>query len=427
MSRQTTGGKMKLSDFGKRFTRPSGILQLMEDLGEALAGDGDVLMLGGGNPAHIPEVQSFFQNRLQRIVENPAELAHIIGDYDPPRGDGLFIRALADLLSREYGWDIGPGNISLTGGSQSGFFLLFNMFAGEFAGAPRRKILLPMTPEYIGYADVGLVDDFFVANRPSMEIFPDRTFKYHVDFDRVVVDEFIGAICVSRPTNPTGNVLTDGEIAKLHDMASDTGIPLIIDNAYGRPFPNIIFGDASLHWSEHVILCMSLSKLGLPGARTGIIIAREEITAAIARMNAIFSLALGSLGPALALDLVRSGEVLRLAQNVIRPYYERKAKQAVRWFQQELEGVDFFIHKAEGAYFLWLWLRGLPIRSEELYRRLKERGVIIVPGHYFFPGLRDDWAHRHECIRVSYAMPDGVVEKGIRIIADEVKKAFDRK
>ncbi|MGH8246518.1 MAG: aminotransferase class I/II-fold pyridoxal phosphate-dependent enzyme, partial [Gammaproteobacteria bacterium] len=285
---------MTLSDFGKRFTRPSGILQLMEDLGEALAGDGDILMLGGGNPAHIPEVQAFFQERLQRIVEDPAELAHIIGDYDPPRGDGRFIRALADLLNREYGWEIGPENISLTGGSQSGFFLLFNMFAGEFDGASRRRILLPMTPEYIGYAEVGLVDDFFAANRPSIETFPDRTFKYHVDFNRVTVDDSIGAICVSRPTNPTGNVLTDAEIGKLHAMAAEAGIPLIIDNAYGRPFPNIIFGDASLLWSEHVILCMSLSKLGLPGVRTGMIIAREEITAAIARMNAIFNLALGS-------------------------------------------------------------------------------------------------------------------------------------
>jgi len=416
---------MNLSDFGKRFSRPSGILQLMEDLGEALAGNGDVLMLGGGNPAHIPEVQLFFQDRLQRIVEHPAEFAHIIGDYDPPRGEKQFLAALADLFNREYGWDIGPGNISLTSGSQAGFFLLFNMFAGEFGGAPRKKILLPMTPEYIGYADIGLVDDMFVAQRPSIETFADRTFKYHVDFDSVTVDDSIGAICVSRPTNPTGNVLTNDEVAKLHGLAQAAGVPFIVDNAYGKPFPNIIFGDASLPWSEQAILCMSLSKLGLPGARTGIIVAREDITNAIARMNAIFNLAMGSFGPALVLDLVRSGEVLRLAENVIRPYYERKARQAVHWFQQALAGVDYYVHKAEGALFLWLWFPNLPIRSEELYARLKSRGVIVVSGHYFFPGLRDEWTHRHECIRVSYAMPDEIVERGIAIIAEEVRKAIN--
>ena len=45
----------------------------------------------------------------------------------------------------------------------------------------------------------------------------------------------IGAICCSRPTNPTGNVLTDGEMARLDTLAQEHGIPLIIDNAYGIP------------------------------------------------------------------------------------------------------------------------------------------------------------------------------------------------
>jgi valine--pyruvate aminotransferase len=30
-----------------------------------------------------------------------------------------------------------------------------------------------------------------------------------------VVDDHVGAICVSRPTNPTGNVVSDTEIEKL--------------------------------------------------------------------------------------------------------------------------------------------------------------------------------------------------------------------
>ncbi len=47
-------------------------------------------------------------------------------------------------------------------------------------------------------------------------------------------------ICVSRPTNPTGNVITDEELLKL-DALNQHGIPLVIDNAYGVPFPGIIF------------------------------------------------------------------------------------------------------------------------------------------------------------------------------------------
>lgn len=415
---------MKLSKFGTRFSSHSGIVQLMEDLGEALAGPGETLMLGGGNPAHIPQVQQFLRDRMQRLVDDPAEFGHMVGDYDPPRGEVRFVKALAELLNREYGWNIGPENIALTAGSQTGFFVLFNMFAGEFDGGQRKRILLPLIPEYIGYANIGLSDGLFEATRPAIDVLDDHTFKYRVDFDRVSVNESIGALCVSRPTNPTGNVLTDTEIEKLLALASAGGVPLIIDNAYGKPFPNIVFTDTTLNWSENVVLCMSLSKLGLPGVRTGIIIARPEITTAVMRINAMVSLAAGSVGPDLVLDLVRSGEVLNLSNQVIRPYYRSRAEQAIAYFHKELEGLDYYLHKAEGALFLWLWLPGLPISSEELYQRLKQRGVLVVPGHYFFPGLVEDWIHRHECLRVSYAMPDEMVRRGIGIIGEEVRKAF---
>ena len=130
----------------------------MEDLGLAMTGGNDVLMLGGGNPSHIPEVQQRLRERMQRILDRPSEFAHIIGDYDPPQGDKPFIEALVRLFNNEYGWGIRPENIALTAGSQSGFFLLFNMFAGEFDKA-NKQIMLPLTPEYIGYNDVGLSDN----------------------------------------------------------------------------------------------------------------------------------------------------------------------------------------------------------------------------------------------------------------------------
>ncbi len=415
---------MQFSKFAKRFTEHSGISQLMEDLGDAMAGDQDVLMLGGGNPAHIPEMLAFFQDRMQRIIDRPAEFAHIIGDYDPPKGDKRFIKALATLIRKEYGWDIGPENIVLTAGSQAGFFLLFNTLAGDFDNGVRKQILLPMAPEYIGYTELGLTEDHFTANKPVIETFDDNTFKYRLAFDKLKIDKGTGAICISRPSNPTGNVLTDDEVERLSALAKENDVPLIIDNAYGMPFPNIIFTEAGLFWDKNIILCMSLSKLGLPGMRTGIIIADEEIVDAIGQFNGIMNLALNSFGPALVLDLVSSGEIIRLSNTVIKPYYQGKAERAMSLLKQELNGVEFYIHKAEGALFLWLWLPGLPIGSEALYERLKQRGVLVLSGHYFFPGLKEDWQHRHECLRITYSMHDDVVNAGIRIIAEEVKAAF---
>lgn len=416
---------MKLSKFGNRFSGHSGIVQLMDDLGNAMSENPDMLMLGGGNPAHIPAVQEVFQHRVAEILEKKSEINAVLGNYDGPAGSVKFRENLAVLLKDQFGWELTKENICLTHGSQSAFFTLMNMFAGECENGKKQKILLPLIPEYIGYADQGLSDDFFASYKPVIDIVGDNTFKYRVDFDSIEVTEEIGAICVSRPTNPTGNVLTDSEVEKLDAMAQKHGIPLIIDNAYGLPFPDIIFEDAKPVWNENIILCMSLSKLGLPGARTGIIVANKEVVKAVSNISSILSLAPGSIGAGIATGLVASGEILKISQEIIKPYYQQKSLKAIEWLHRELKGLDYYVHKSEGALFLWVWFKGLPISSYELYERLKKRNVLVVSGHYFYPGLEDtDWQHSHECLRLTYSMDEKVVEEAIKIIADEVRSLY---
>lgn len=415
---------MNLSKFGEKFTRKAGITQLMDDLGHAMEND-HMLMLGGGNPGHIPEVQAIFRERMEDILAEPGAFESMIGNYDGSRGNAAFIDALADLLRETFGWDIGPKNIALTNGSQNAFFCLFNLFAGEMPDGSKKKILFPLTPEYIGYADSGLSDDFFVSKRPAIELLDDGLFKYHVDFQALEIGDDIGAICVSRPTNPTGNVLTDEEIQHLDSLAREKGIPFIIDNAYGTPFPNIIYTNAQPLWNDNTVVCMSLSKFGLPNFRTGIVIAREEIASAIADINGVMCLAPGGLGARMAIELIRDGEIMRISREMIQPFYKRKAEQTLEWFREELGDIPYRIHKPEGALFLWLWFEGLPIPAAELYERLKARHTLVIPGHHFFPGLEsDDWAHKHECIRVTYAQDDAVVHAGVKVIADEIKKLY---
>ena len=92
----------------------------------------------------------------------------------------------------------------------------------------------------------------------------------------------------------------------------------------------------------------------------------------------------------------------------------------------ELAGLPYHIHEPEGAIFLWLWLEDLPITSQCLYQRLKDRGVYVIPGENFFPGIADStWKHQRECIRISYATDDITVSDGIAIIAEEVHRAYN--
>ena len=414
---------MKLSAFGERLSAGAGILSLMDDLGHALA-EGGKIMMGGGNPGHIPEIQEVMRKRLQVLLDDEQALRKLIGVYDPPRGESDFLQALALLLRREYGWDLTEENLCLTNGSQPAFFLLFNILAGAMPGGGMKKILLPMAPEYIGYADLGLTDDFFVSVRPRIEPIGATFFKYRVDFDRITITDEIGAICVSRPTNPTGNVLTDEEIAGLEQLAAAHAIPLIIDNAYGVPFPGMIYTQATPVWNENLILCMSLSKFGLPAVRTGIVIANKELIRILSGVNAVVNLAPGSFGAMLTTELIRSGEIIRLSREVIQPFYRQKMEQALAAIEDQFTGLPYKVHVPEGAMFLWLWFPGLPVSSRQVYERLKARGVVVVSGDYFFPGIAPGWRHVDECLRVTYSQEEEDVRRGIGIIAEEIRAVF---
>ena len=412
---------MRLSKFGEKFTRQSGINQLMVDLGEAFtSGHPDLCMLGGGNPAFIPEAQALFGREMNKLIENKL-FENMIGIYDGPQGEKSFREVLAGYLNEKFDWNIGPEHISLTNGSQNSFFYLFNALAGEMPDGSFRKILFPLSPEYVGYADSGLADEMFVSRRPNIELLDDKQFKYRVNFDELELTEEIAAICLSRPTNPTGNVISDGELAKLNRLAQQQEIPLILDNAYGQPFPNVIYADATIPWNDNIVLCMSLSKLGLPGARTGIVVANETITQVISSLSGIITLAPNSVGAALMTRMIQDGELEHLTNEIILPFYKTRLQTALSLFHEILGDLPILMHKPEGAFFLWLWIQNLPIPTQELYQRLKARQVYVIPGEDFFIDIDPGWEHTRQCLRINYAQPEDRLRRGFKILAEELK------
>ena len=438
---------MKFSKFGQKFTQPTGISQLMDDLGDALKSDTPINMLGGGNPAKIEAVNELFLQTYQALGNDsttgkPDSSAIVsIANYSNPQGDAAFIDALVGFFNRHYNWNLSADNIALTNGSQNAFFFLFNLFGGAFVDEQNqsidKSILLPLAPEYIGYSDVHVEGQHFTAVLPHIDEVThdgaDGFFKYRVDFEALeqlpaLIEGRIGAICCSRPTNPTGNVLTDEEMARLSEIAKRYDVPLIIDNAYGMPFPNIIYSEAQLSWDDNTILCFSLSKIGLPGVRTGIIVAAPEVIAAVSAMNAVVNLSPTRFGAAIATPLVSNDAIKQLSDTTIKPFYHSQATLAVRLLKEAMGDYPLMIHKPEGAIFLWLWFKDLPITTVELYEILKQKGTLIVPSKYFFPGVDvDNYQHAHECIRMSIAADEQTLIDGIAVIGEVVRALYDAK
>ncbi len=425
---------MKLSRFGQKIASDASIVDLMEDLGDALNVNPGLLFLGGGNPAQVPEFESLVADHLSAIASDPEQLHKLIGVYQSPQGSEVFIDRLVDYINEQLGWSIGAKNVAITNGSQSAFFILINLLTGKahqenLEQEVSRTLVFPMMPEYLGYSDQSTEAGVFRSYPPQIVSTGEKRFKYHVDFDALKLIESDAALCVSRPTNPTGNVLSLEELSKLSALAKKQGIPLIIDCAYGDPFPGIIYDSAPLPYDDNNIYVLSCSKLGLPGARTGIVIGPEEIMEQVVKANTVISLANGNLGPVLMTSLLESKALPSMCKNTLLPFYRTRRDYAISSIEKHFLGIDYKIHEPEGAFFLWLWFPSLPITSTQLYERMKDKGVLIMDGTHFFFGLPSDgsleWDHAQQCVRLTYCQNEEVIDSAMQLIAKELR-ALDK-
>ena len=178
---------MKLSKFGEKLTAGAGIVELMADLGSALNENPDLIFMGGGNPARIPEMEAVFRQGLEDVLKDPAKRYAMTGVYQSPQGDLGFRQQIAALLKAHFSWSVSADNIAISNGSQSAFFILYNLLAGDMVDGTNRSIHLPLTPEYIGYGDLGLSDNFFTATKPEIKLLEDSLFKYRIDFSQLEI------------------------------------------------------------------------------------------------------------------------------------------------------------------------------------------------------------------------------------------------
>jgi valine--pyruvate aminotransferase len=135
----------------------------------------------------------------------------------------------------------------------------------------------------------------------------------------------------------------------------------------------------------------------------------------------------GRYGQAIAAQAISSGALAQISENIIRPFYQKKfaiLEAALSEFMPQ--DLPWFLHRGEGAIFGWVWFRDLPMTDWELYQQLKQAGVIAVPGSTFFPGLREDWPHKHQCLRLSLTATDGEIHEGMKRLAEVVQQVYSK-
>ncbi|MDG2991006.1 valine--pyruvate transaminase [Candidatus Synechococcus calcipolaris G9] len=416
-----------LSPIGLQMSSLTGVRAIMKDIIETLRSNRgqDLINLSAGNPLIVPEVEQLWRDCTQELMASP-EFGQVVCRYGTSQGYEPLIEAIVEDFNRRYDLNLTERNVLITPGSQSIYFFAANAFAGPLGNGESKKVVLPLSPEYTGYGGVSLSPETVVAYRPRLDIAETQHyFKYRPDFRQLQIDGTTGCVIFSRPCNPTGNVLSDGEVRQIADLAIPYGVPVLVDAAYGPPFPSLNFTELVPVFGGNIVHCLSLSKAGLPGERVGIAIGDSGILSVLEAFQTNACIHSSRFGQAIAALAIANGALADVSLNVIRPFYQKKFTVLETTLNQFLpDHLPWFLHRGEGAIFAWLWLRDLPISDWDLYQELKQAGVIVVPGSSFFPGLQEEWQHKHECLRISLTASDEEIALGMERLAQTVTAVY---
>ncbi|MEQ8385073.1 MAG: valine--pyruvate transaminase [Coleofasciculus sp. A1-SPW-01] len=418
-----------LTQFGTQMSNLTGVRAIMKDIIETLRlGQGqEFINLSAGNPVILPEVEQLWRDCTAQLLASP-EYGEVVCRYGSSQGYQPLIDAIAKDFNQRYGLSLTERNILITPGSQSIYFYGANAFGGYTQAGELKQIVLPLSPDYTGYGGVSLTPEALIAYKPSLEIDEAaHRYKYRPDFSQLKISQDTGCVIFSRPCNPTGNVLSDNEVRKIAELAAPNHVPVFIDSAYAPPFPALNFTDMTPIFGDNIIHCLSLSKAGLPGERIGVAIGDPDRIEILQSFQTNLCIHSSRYGQAIAAQAINSGALAEISVNVIRPYYQHKftvLETALNQFMPK--DLPWFLHRGEGAIFAWLWFKDLPITDWDLYQQLKQVGVIVVPGNTFFPGLRDNWEHQHQCIRISLTASDRELETAMQRLVKVTQQVYQQ-
>ena len=416
-----------LSQFGSQMSQLTGVRAIMKDIIETLSNSAgrEFINLSAGNPVILPEVEQLWRDCTQELLDSD-EYGEVVCRYGSSQGYTPLIEAVINDFNKRYDLNLSDRHILITGGSQALYLYAANAFGGYNSAGVLKQIVLPLSPDYTGYGGVTLTPEALIAYQPTLEIDRDKhRFKYRPDFNQLQINDHTGCVIFSRPCNPTGNVLTEEEVNKIVSLAATYSVPVLIDSAYAPPFPALNFTEMTPQFGENIIHCMSLSKAGLPGERIGIAIGDPKLIQVLESFQTNVCIHSSRYGQAIAAKAISSGKLAHISENIIRPHYQRKIKVLESTLDAAMPNdIPWFLHQGEGAIFAWLWLKDLPMTDWEFYQELKQVGVIVVPGSSFFPGLREEWQHKQQCLRISLTATEAEIAEAMKRLAKVAKQAY---
>ncbi len=255
--------------------------------------------------------------------------------------------------------------------------LLCGALAEQFDVGAENIICTNGSDEVLNFAFMAFCD----SSRPA--VFPDITYGFYPVFAKlsgvpfreiplredftICVDDYIGigkTIFIANPNAPTGIALSRGEIEKI--VASNPDNIVVIDEAY------VDFGGESCipltKKYDNLLVCGTFSKSrSMAGARLGFGVGGADLIRDLQTIRF-------STNPYNVNSMTMAAGLGALSD---REYFEKNCREIIEnreMTSKALKKMDFIMTKSSANF---LFVRHPQISGEELYGRLREKGILV--------------------------------------------------
>jgi aspartate/methionine/tyrosine aminotransferase len=263
---------------------------------------------------------------------------------------------------------VDPSDVQVVTGAAEALLILFFL-----AAEPGANVVLPNPgfPTNTAFPESLNLDIRFYTLRPE------NSFRIDLDEIRGLVDRNTRIVLVNSPHNPTGAVLSDGEMQAVHDFCAERGVQFVSDEVY-HPIYHGVETLSAARFPHATVLGDFSKALCLSGLRIGWIIERDARRRE-RYLNARSYLTVSStaLGERLATLALRHNEAIygrarRVATANLALLDQLFAEHAdiLRWVRPR-GGMTAFPWLASGS------------DARNFCRKLAQRGVLMAPGDCF--------------------------------------------
>ena len=359
--------------------------------GEMKAQGKEIISLGLGEPD--------FQTPAYVVDATARALRDGFTHYSPTQGWPELRKLIAGDCSSSYGADYTMNDVIVTPGIKSAVY-----FSLAAILEPHDEIIL-ISPYYVSYpAMVKLAE-------PTTKIVPvrlNRDFTLNMEELKAAFGKKTKAVLVNSPNNPSGMVLSEGEVEEIVRLAMENDAYIISDEVYEKL---VYTGHKHVSFGRHqevrdrLIICNGYSKShAMTGWRLGYAIGAHDVIAKMNKLQQHINTNTCTFVQVGACSIYQNEPVH------IKPYVEELEKR-IAFFSAELNRLDYFnVVKPQAGFFCFADISAAGADSNTFCADLlKKTGIASTPGIAFGP----EW---DSYVRFSFAVPMATLERAVGLL-----------